>query len=468
VGGGATFTLGTALNVPGTLALDNGTLATGGFAVNTGTTDNTKPLQVNSGTFAVGTAIVTANGGVSVQANASLTQSATGSVRLGAGKASTFGDTSGVIEGFPTAAFNWSTFTYWNTYVAFRDASGTTDRIMARSLDGGVRYHWDLPGGQGDLIGTPQWNMEGSTHVVYFTTTLGYVYKLTDDGSAFAIAAGWPYRNGARATATSPLISDASNLYWAGNDGAGARKVFSLTNAKVLTNVQPLAADVTAAPTRLVVSTTPYLFLATTGAVYKVPTDASSELTVDPGITTAINGRVVGYANNVYFPEDNGKLWAIASSSLATAWSYHDTDGTRHPGGCTASSQCTVKNIYYDSTSAAALYGDRDGHLYQVGASGVAAGYPWRPGTSADQFQTAPAVYNGVAVIGAANGNVYFVDKNTGAGPALIRTTVLPAATSSISYNASANGGSGAFLAATTDGKLFYMAPQADPTPWYR
>jgi hypothetical protein len=470
VGGGATFTLGRALSVPGTLAIDNGTLAGAGFAIAAATTDATKPILVNSGTLALGTSIVTANGGLTVQLGASMTQGSTGSVRLGAGKTSSFYDTTGVAEGFPTAAFNWSTFAYFNTYAAFHNAAGGQDRIVARSLDGGTKYFWDLPAGQGSLLGTPQWNMEGSTHVLYFATTLGYVYKLTDDGTtAFAIAAGWPYRNttgGTSATATAPLVADTSNLYWPGNDGGGSRKMFSLTNGKVLNNVQPLAADVTASPTRLVVTSTPYLFFAATGAVYKIPTDASSEATANPGTTTTINGRVVGYVDSIYFPEDNGKVWSISAGSLATAWSYQDTNATRHPGGCTAASQCTVKNVWYDSYMARMVFGDKDGHVYNVNASGPATGYPFRPGTAADVFQAAPAVYAGVLVIGAANGNVYFIDKNNGTtGPTLLRTVVLPAAPSSISYNTTANGGSGAFVATTADGKLFYMAPQTDPTP---
>ena len=90
--------------------------------------------------------------------------------------------------------------------------------------------------------------MESGTHYVYVVTTLGYVYKLSDSGTAFAIVAGWPYQNGASATATSPLGIDTSNIYWAGNDGAGAKKMFSLSFSKTLNGTRTAVADIVAAP----------------------------------------------------------------------------------------------------------------------------------------------------------------------------------------------------------------------------
>jgi hypothetical protein len=470
VGGGATFTLGTALNVPGTLAVDNGTLATAGFAVNAASSDSSKTTLVNSGTLSLGASTLTANAGVIVQAGSSLTQTSTSKVLLGAGKSTSYYDTAGVIEGFPTAAFNWTNFSYWNTYVVFRTFSGTTDRLLARSQDGGAEYFWDLPGSQGNIIGAPRWNMESGVHYVYLATTLGYIYKIQDTGSAFSTVAGWPYRNGTSATATAPLITDSNNMYWPGNDGTGARKIFSLTLGKTLNNTQALGADVVAVPTLASVSGTSYLFLATSSTVYRMARDASAETTGTPGITTSVGGHITAYNNTLYLSEDNGKVWALNNSSLASTWSYQDTDATRHPGGCTAASQCTVKNLWYDWPSNQVIYGDQDGHVYSVNNGVLSAGYPWRPGTSADQFLTAPIVMSsaGVVVMGAANGNVYFIDRSTGTGPALIRTVVLPGAPSTIAYNNSANGGTGAVMIGTADGKLFYLAPESDPTPAVR
>ena len=57
-------------------------------------------------------------------------------------------DTAGNIEGFPTAAFDWNTFAYYSTYVAYHDASGTADRIYVRDQAGTAKYQWDTPSGE--------------------------------------------------------------------------------------------------------------------------------------------------------------------------------------------------------------------------------------------------------------------------------------------------------------------------------
>jgi hypothetical protein len=463
-GGGATFTLGADLTVNGTLAVDNGTLATGTRSLTAAATDSTKTAYVNAGVLNLGSGTATFNGGLIVQPQGTITGS-TSAIILGAGKALGYYDTSGTIEGFPTSSFDWNSFAFWRTYVAFRAAGGTTDRVYARSVDGGAGYSWDLPSGQGNLLGTPRWTTEGSNHYLYLATTDGWVYKLFDNGATLSAVSGWPYRNGASATATSPLLLDANNVYWCGNDGAGARKLFNLTHGMVLNSTWPLSGDVVAAPTASTLSGTPYLFVGTGGRVYRTPTDLSAELTSTQP-TTTVNGRLVVSGGTVYLPEDNGTVWALSANTLGTTWSYQDADAARHPGGCGASSQCTVKNIYVDAATGRIHFGDRDGHVYAVGGDGAAiSGYPWRPGTSADQFQTAPLSREGVTVIGAANGNVYVIDQNAGAGPALITSTTLPAAVSTISFNPSAAGGVGRYTIATSDGKLFYLGVLMDPTP---
>ena len=51
-------------------------------------------------------------------------------------------DTAGTVEGFPTAAFDWNTFAYYSTYVAFHDVSGTVDRVYVRTQAGAAKYSW--------------------------------------------------------------------------------------------------------------------------------------------------------------------------------------------------------------------------------------------------------------------------------------------------------------------------------------
>ncbi len=66
-------------------------------------------------------------------------------------------DTAGTVEGFPTAAFDWNTFAYYSTYVAFHDVSGTVDRVYVRTQTGAAEYSWDTPSGE-QIVGTPRWN----------------------------------------------------------------------------------------------------------------------------------------------------------------------------------------------------------------------------------------------------------------------------------------------------------------------
>jgi hypothetical protein len=385
-----------------------------------------------------------------------------------------YGDTAGSIQGFPTNAFNWNTFAYWNTYVAYNNFSGSTDRLLARDANGaylnstgvaGTGYYWDLPSNGDHMIGTPRWDMEGSTHYIYVLTDKGYVYKLSDSGTAFALVTtqAWPYRNvagGTNATATSPLGMDSNNVYWAGNDGSGAKKMFSLSFSMVLNGTQTITADIVAAPSIATVSGTNYLFTGTSGKIYKTSTDLSS-ITNSTQATSTVYGRVTVLNGAVYFSEDIGKVWSLSATTLTTTnWSYQDTNATRHGGaGCTAASQCTVRNLYVDPPTNRSYFGDKDGHLYVLSSAGavISASYPFRPGTSTDEFQTAPLYRSGVIAIGAVSGKVFIVDQSAGA---TYQTYDFQSAISTISYNTN-----GQYIVGTAAGKLFYISGVTDPTP---
>ncbi len=377
-----------------------------------------------------------------------------------------YSDTAGSIQGFPTTAFNWTDFSYWNTYVVYNNYSGSTDRLLARDANGaylntagGPGYYWDLPSNGDNIIGTPRWDMEGSTHYVYVLSDKGYVYKLIDSGTAFTLvtAQAWPYHNAASATATSPLAMDSNNVYWAGNDGSGAKKMFSLSFSMVLNGSRTVVADVVAAPSIASVSGTNYLFTGTNGKIYKTPTDLSSE-TTNTQSTSVVYGRVTVLNNLVYFPEDIGKVWSLSAATLATTsgWPYQDT--ASHGGSCTANSSCTVRNLYVDPSTNRSYFGDKDGHLYVISsAPAVISGYPFRPGTSSDEFQTAPLYRSGVIVIGSVSGKVFIVDQSAGA---MYRTYNFQSAISTISYNTN-----GQYIVGTASGKLYYIDNVTDPTP---
>ena len=94
-------------------------------------------------------------------------------------------DTAGTIVGFPTAAFNWNTFSYYSTYAAFHNASaGTSDVIYVRDGSGNPLYSWTVPTAGETITGTPQWNSKTvtgvTTYYVFVATSAGHVYKLID------------------------------------------------------------------------------------------------------------------------------------------------------------------------------------------------------------------------------------------------------------------------------------------------
>jgi hypothetical protein len=376
-------------------------------------------------------------------------------------------DAGGTPAGFPVTAFNWNTFAYVNTYVAYTDASGTTDRLYARSADGAPSYSWDLPGSVGDLLGGPRFDTESNSQYVYVVTTLGYVYKLLDNGSAFSVVAGWPYHNGGSSTGTTALINDGTNVYWAGNDSGGSPKMFSLTYGKSLNNTRTVVSGVTATPALASVSGTYYLFNAANTKVYRTPMDLSSE-TTSTQPTSAVYGRLVALYDKLYMAEATGTI-RVLGTDLSASWTYQDTDGTRHAGGCSADNQCRVRSFFIDLDPLLAaprvFFGDKDGHVYRVSSGSAASNYPFRPGSSSDDFQAPPLYRSGLVFIGAANGNLYVFDQvNASSAPALVQTYLLGYAVSGISWNAQANSGSGAYMVATANGRLFFLTGLTDPT----
>jgi hypothetical protein len=480
-GGGATVTLGANLTVNKTLAIDNGTLDTSSYTVNAAATDSTQTATVNAGTLKVGSNTATFNGGLTVGTMGSVTEdTAGGQIALGTGEALEYDEPSGGAVGFPTAAFDWNSFTFWREYVTFSSYVGATtaDTVLALSADGGTKYSWPLPSGKGSLVGTPRWNTEGSSpavHYIYLLTTLGYVYKITDDGSTLTTVAGWPYRNGASATATSPLGNDASNLYWSGNDSSGSPKFFSLTLGKVLNSAFTVASTVSAAPALATVGGTDYVFFAIAAKVYQEPLNLGSGfLGTQP--TTTVSGRVTVYNSIVYFPDGNGNVFALTATNSAapttiSGWPYQDRTADHNSTCTTGSHLCpAVSNIYLDVAQSRLCFGDADGHIYVIPSSGTPTpltGFPWRI-AAGDVISVAPVSQNGVLLVGATNGTnykVYEIDETNGTTRALTRTWTFSAAVSSISYNPSAEGGNGAYTVGTSDGTLYYINAATDPTP---
>jgi hypothetical protein len=405
----------------------------------------------------------------------------------------------GSIAGFPTPAFNWSTFAYWRTYSAFNNDDGAgNNKIYARDdSTAGNAYTYAIDTATyGTIVGVPRWDMESTTHYVYFVTSLGYVFKLTDNGTTLALTSGYPYRNttsGSSATATSPLVMDATSVYWAGNDSAGSRKVFRVTRSSGALSGTPRAtsADINGGLLITMYGGVNYLYAASNlnsghSKVYKFALDLATEYGSSNGqqTTTNISGRLQEYGGKIYFAEDNGTIWSIdTTDNLATFWSYQDTSSTGHTGGvCGSSSNCTVKSLYLEPNTQRVYYGDQDGHVYVVIRSGSTssgtpyASYPVRPtgATTSDSFVTPPIFVNGlggaaagVIAIGSSTGKVFFLDqKNGGTSGALIRMYHVGSAVSAISFRRTSTS-AGVFNVSTANGRtlLIDSTDVPDPSP---
>jgi hypothetical protein len=392
-------------------------------------------------------------------------------------------DTAGTIEGFPTAAFDWSNFTYYATYVAYHDTSGTADTVYVRGSSGAAAYSWSTSSGE-ELIGTPRWDMAGGVKYVYVATTSGKVYRLVDNGSTLTAATASPWDGvnnpyNCTCTITTPLAQDTSNLYFGGN-ASGTHKIWTVSKTST-TRVpagSPLATSTTtsnAAPA-LWVSGSTYAYLGLAGRVSKinVSTQANVADNTNPASTNAVTGRITVVHNALYAGDDNGYLWKLdpgtnfgASSGLYKHWGYRDTTNHAACGGV-----CQVKSHYYDPTATNVYFGDGDGHLYVINSSGSAkTGYPYRPGTSSDVYQTAPFHRTGVLLAGTTTGTLYIIDQSTnGTTPGVIRKYEFGASTkiSGIAYSPNVS----AYMVSTAndtnkDGKLYYIDVVSDPTSSY-
>lgn len=379
-------------------------------------------------------------------------------------------DTTGTIEGFPTAAFDWNTFTHYATYVAFHDASGTADRVYVRDDSGNAEYYWDTPSGE-TIVGTPRWLTSGTAHVVFVATASGNVYRLIDSGSSLTpdSSGAWATPNNPFAcgcTIVTPLGYDTSNLYWGGVTSAPAtQKVWTLGQTS---RAQPTGSPLTITPTLTSASpvlwtsgATHYAFMGMSGNIIKVnlsnqTVDATN---INPGSAT-VYGRIgIGGTTRVFAGDDGGSFWAIDPTNFAgtsRVWQY-------------AVSGDSIKGFpYYDSGTAVVHFGTELGKIVALNSSGVAlTGYPLTPGSTSDAIRAVLYV-NGILAFGTTTGKLYFYDRNNGTtGPALINEYDFGPTemVSAVAFDSSTSRYMVSTADPTTmDGRLYFFDQLTDPT----
>ncbi|HVZ87142.1 MAG TPA: LamG-like jellyroll fold domain-containing protein [Polyangia bacterium] len=377
-------------------------------------------------------------------------------------------DTAGSIIGFPTAAFDWNTFTYYSTYVAFHNASSATnDVVYVRDETGKALYSWTVPTAGETITGTPQWNTVSSTHYLYVATNAGHVYRLVDSLSALTLDTAWstnPFN--CSCTISTPLALDANNLYW----GASGNAFWTLgQSSETAPTGSPLTlstAVTTAAPAIATISGTTTAFLGVTGTVAKISV-AGQSLTASASLSSgsaAVWGRMVigtsGANTRLYAGDDGNVIRALDTGS--------GFSGT--PLGSFTTTSAIKSSPYYDRDTDTIQFGTQDGSIYVLNGTASAklySSYPYQP-VAGDAITAAPVVVSGVLVVGSTAGRLYFIDRNTGSGYALIKTYAFgpSESVSGVGYDPNAS----RFMVSTSsasanDGHLYFFDSVTDPTP---
>ncbi|HVY41144.1 MAG TPA: LamG domain-containing protein [Polyangia bacterium] len=397
----------------------------------------------------------------------------------------------GTHQGFPTAAFDWNTFTYYATYAVYRNQSGTADVVYVLDETGHVRYSWSTAANQ-QIVGTPQWTtitVGGvSTHYLYVavngaSANTGQIYRLVDTGAGLTLDSVWQALTGGNpyactCTFTSPLSMDANNLYWSATTSASSRQLMQvgMTNQSTLTG-WPLTTpgNVTASPPALVTSggnTT--LYLGITG--YLLQLDVTSTTFVSNTKVGTVNGRVT-YGRSV----SSGVARVFAGNSGGTMWALNPANfsGTNYLWSYAASA--AISGSYYDAQTDTIQFGTNGGKLVVLtgagsGTSGVVlnASYPYTLDAT-DPIQSAPLYYAGILAVGSTKGKLYFVDRNTGTTPGvqIVREYAFGAAEtiSAIGFDPDVNRYMVSVSNVNTgihDARLYYFDLVADPTPSFQ
>ena len=406
-------------------------------------------------------------------------------------------DTSGVAIGSPTPAFDWNTFAFYGIYVAYKNATGagTPDVLWVRHDDGSPARSYAVAQSSGDIVGTPWWDTVNETtahvdangdgdqtdtdvHVVYMGTTLGHIIKLVDNGATLAppSAGPWstPFTSASVATISSPLADDGTNLYFGGTDGSAATKAFGVqvaggVNEKTLQKNIGAVSAITAAPSWAVYSGSTYVFLGSTATagqafIYRVNMSAGSINASFSGVTTSVNGSVVLMANNsrAYAVTDGGTLHVLDAATL-TVGAFKNLTGFPYQSAAASPIKAAP---YVDYKTSNSYFGDNTGKLYVVTSTGTnLPGYPFSLGSL--QVTSAPAYLSGggVIAVGASDGYLYFVDRNSGSNvPKIFRRYFVTSAgaISSVSYDFNTS----EYMVSSSDGKLMFVngTDVVDPT----
>ena len=404
-------------------------------------------------------------------------------------------DTAGTIVGFPTSAFDWSTFSYYSTYAAFNNASGGTNAaVYVRDEAGNPLYSWVDPTANETITGTPQWVTSGGVHYLYVSvngsaSNTGKVYRLKDTGTGtssgtLTLDTAWPTASPTGAysctcTITSDLQIDANNVYWAATTSASNRVlngIIQSSGAKISVSWPVTTpANVSASSPTLFTNagtTTLYMGLAA-GVASLAVTGTTFVQDTKPG---SVTGRVsVGTsyltatlnAQRIYVGDAAGNMTAISPTNFS---------GTNFLWQYAAGSAITAN--YYDNQTDTVQFGTSGGTIVALNAAGsgtagskVNTSYPFTLNAS-DPITAAPLYVSGVLVVGSTQGKLYFLDRNTGNATAPNGVSIIKEyyfgpteSVSSIGFDSNVNRYMVTTSSTAKDGRLYYFDMVNDPTP---
>jgi hypothetical protein len=401
-------------------------------------------------------------------------------------------DMAGSIQGAPQPAFDWNTFNFYATYVVMNAAAGSSDTIYALNPNGDVQANYSFSPGAaaGSISGMPFWDTEGTTHVLYFGTTTGLVYKVIDTGSGLGVPASpdpWntPFTNASLEYVSTAIMSDRTNLYFGGNDNFnpgnstshwGMYRIVIATKTMPITAINLQRSAVTSDNSWADTAAGRMVFQATgqatngTSAIYRIRT-TSWAIDTQVSSTTAFTGQTNVPVDTLFVGEANGRMHAVAA--LGTAAQFVEKTGFPF----TANANPVSGGAIWDNVNAARLPTLSGGRLFFGTTSGDVFElylYPatWTLGTNyyrvtpagGGAIQSQPVAQDGILYISTGNGKLYVFDADSGAGPALMTTYTLfgLAATGDISRDSI---GSGRIYIGTSAGRVYAITPPADPTP---
>ena len=405
-------------------------------------------------------------------------------------------DTDGTLVGFPTAAFDWNTFSYYSTYAAFHDASTGSDVVYVRDESGNPLYSWTDPTADETITGTPQWISTTvssvTTHYLYVSvnggsSNSGKVYRLKDTGTGttsgtLTLDTSWA-TSGAfscTCTITSGLSLDANNIYWAATT-ASAQVLMGLvqsSGAKISTSwpVTTPANVTTSSPTLSTVAGTTTLYLGATADLLQLAVTGTTFVQdTKPG---TITGRVSFGTSALAATYGTSRVYAGDSAGNMTAISPTDFTGTHFLWSYAAGSAIT--NNYYDLFTDTVAFGTAGGTVVVLNAAGSGTGgsllnsdYPYTLDAS-DPITAAPLYVNGVLAVATTLGKLYLLDRNTGLaspnGVSILRQYSFGPAQSisSIGYDPNMTRYMVATSSAANDGRIYYFDAVSDPTPTFQ